>query len=203
MVLIFEVSLASIALLLSVVSFKTMQTIKHLAVGKTFWVPMLLSGVLFFASSIAAILTDFNLAFWPYPIEIISVFRLVALCFLTGGVYAYSRKITSTLAEKFALPSIGEEQVSEEIEPPSIIESLGKKLGKKEPKETKCRHQLGYLQTLPRRSPIPEECLACHQIIDCKFSVEKTTDANHEGFQINPPDEKLETRKKHALSRNK
>ncbi len=202
MVLILEVSLASIALLLSVVSFKTMQAIKHLAVGKTFWVPILLSGILFFASSITAILTD--LTFWPYMIEVTSVFQLLALCFLTGGVYAYSRKITNTLAEKFTLQAIGEEGVSEDVETsPSILESLDNKPAKKETEEMKCRHQLGYLQTLPRRSPIPEECLACHQIIDCKFSGAKTIDAHHEGFQINPADEKPEIRKKHAPAKNK
>ncbi len=197
MVLIFEVSLASIALLLSVVSFRTMQTIKHLAVGKTFWVPMLSSGILFFASSIAAVLADFNLAFWPYPTEVISAFRLFALCSLTAGVYAYSRKITSTLGEKFTLPAISADGVSEEIESPSILESLSNKLVKKETKELKCKHHLGYLQTLSRHSPIPEECLACHQIIDCKFSTAKTKETNHEVFQINPPDEQHEIREKH------
>ncbi len=202
MVLVFEVSLASIALLLSVVSFKTIQTIKHLAIGKTFWVPILLSGILFFASSITAILTD--LTFLPYMIEVTSVLRLLALCFLTGGIYAYSRKITSTLAEKFTLQAIGEEGVSEEIETsPSILESLGNKLVKEETKEMKCKHQLGYLQTVPRRSPIPEECLACHQIIECKFSGAKTTEAKHEGFRINPPNEKPEIRKKHESANSK
>ena len=173
MVLILEVPLASIAIILSVVSWKTLQAIKHLAVGKAFWIPMMLSGIFFFAGSIVAIFSDLGVWFTAST-EVISMSRLLALSCLAGGVYAYSRKITKNLVEKFTLPVLRtEEKLDEEtMTSPSILNQFDEKPPEK---DFDCKHRLGYLRSLPRGTLIPEECEGCHRIIDCKFSLVKET----------------------------
>lgn len=172
MVLILEVPLASIAFVLSVISWRTMRSIKHLSVGKSFWIPVLSSSIFFFAGSIVAILSDLGLSFTAYSAEIVSASRLLALCILVGGVYAYSRKITKNLGEKLTFPAREVEvESNEETETSeSIVERLDEKTIEK---EVECKHQLGYLRSLPRRAHIPEECLGCHRIIECKYSIVK------------------------------
>ena len=173
MVLILEVPLASIAIILSVVSWKTLQAIKHLAVGKAFWIPMMLSGIFFFAGSIVAIFSDLGVWFTAST-EVISMSRLLALSCLAGGVYAYSRKITKNLVEKFTLPVLRTEVILDDetmTSPPILIH-----FDEKPPeKDFDCKHRLGYLRSLPRGTLIPEECEGCHRIIDCKFSLVKET----------------------------
>ena len=174
MVLIFEVSFASVAIILCVVSLRTLRAIKHLSVGKSFWLPILFSGVIFFIESVIAVLSELGFSFSSHTVEIISVSQLVALCFLAGGIYLYSRKITKNLVEKFPLPErTGEIEVETNSEPKpseSVIEQLNEKPVKN---EADCKHQFGYLQTLQKRAHIPEECLDCHRIIECKYSVFK------------------------------
>ncbi len=172
MVLILEVPIASIAIILSAVSLRTLRSIKHLSVGKSFWIPLLLSGILFLVGSIVAILSELGLPFTGYTVEVVSVARLLALCFLVSGVYMYSRKINKNLVEKFLLPARAVEVNNNEEtkSPESIMERLNEKPVEK---EVDCKHQLGYLRTLPRRAHIPEECLGCHRIIECKYSILK------------------------------
>jgi hypothetical protein len=172
MVLILEVPLACIAIVLSGISWRTLRSIKHLSVGKSFWIPVLLSGIFFFAGSILAILSDLGFSFTAHTVEVVSVSRLLALCFLVGGISTYSRKIAKNLGEKLTLPvRTVEVESNEETETSeSIIEQLGEKTVEK---KVDCKHQLGYLRTLPRRAHIPEECLGCHRIIECKYSIVK------------------------------
>ena len=174
MVLIFEVSFASVAIILCVVSLRTLRAIKHLSVGKSFWLPILFSGIIFFIESIIAVFSELGFSFSSHTVEIISIGQLVALCFLAGGIYSYSRKITKNLVEKFPLPErTGELEIEANLEPKSpesVIEQLDEKPVKN---EADCKHQFGYLQTLQRRAHIPEECLDCHRIIECKYSVVK------------------------------
>jgi hypothetical protein len=171
-----EVPLASIAVILSVVSFRTLRAMKHLSVGKSFWFPMLFSGICFFAASITAILNELGLLPISYITEVVSTSRLLAICFLAGGVYTYSRKITKNLLEKLPLPE-GTSEVSlestEETKPPqSIIERLDEKAIDE---EVTCKHELGYLRTLTKLAHIPEECLGCHRVIECKYSISNAT----------------------------
>jgi hypothetical protein len=186
MVLVLEVPLASIAVVLSAVSWKTLQTIKHLGVGKSFWIPVLCSGIFFFAGSIVAVLSDLGLSFTTYTAETIAVSRLLALCFLAGGVYTYSRKITMNLAEKLTPPAEAtEEEPDKEVEASAPITAL---LDKKRPEtEVNCKHQLGYLRTLPRHASIPEECAGCPQIIECKYSVVKKAQENSAACPLQEP----------------
>jgi hypothetical protein len=174
MVLIFEVSFASVAIILCVVSLRTLRAIKHLSVGKSFWLPILFSGIAFFIESVITVLSELGFSFSSYTLEIISLSQLVALCFLVSGIYSYSRKITKNLVEKFPLPERTHELVveanSEPKSPESVIEQLDENQVKN---EADCKHQFGYLQTLQRRAHIPEECLDCHRIIECKYSIVK------------------------------
>jgi len=181
MVLILEVPLASIAIILSVVSWKTLQAIKHLAVGKAFWIPIMLSGIFFFAGSIVAIFSDLGVWFTAST-EVISMSRLLALSCLAGGVYAYSRKITKNLVEKFTIPVLRTEEKLDEdtMTSPSILNQFDEKPPEK---NFDCKHRLGYLRSLPRGTLIPEECEGCHRIIDCKFSLVKETKST----SVTPP----------------
>lgn len=168
MELIIEVPIAAIALVLSVLSYKTLRRIKYLGVGKSFWIPVLLSGIFFLIGSVIAILFDLGVSF-EYIVEVSDVSRLIALCILLGGVSTYSRKITSNLGEKFLLPAEGVN--TEKFEDNEVSESVLDRLEEKEvKKEVECKHSFGYLQTLPKNNSIPDECLGCDKIIECKHS---------------------------------
>ncbi len=107
MVLVLEIAVAAIAVALILLSLKTLQAIKHLGVGKSFWTPVAISGFLFFFGSVVATLFElspstFSLA--DYTGEVVQVSRLLALGILVVGVYSYSRKVTRNLGEKFRVP---------------------------------------------------------------------------------------------------
>jgi hypothetical protein len=168
MVLYLEVPLAGIAIVLSALSWKTLRKIKHLDVGKSFWIPVMLSGIFFFTGSVTAILSDLGYSF-AYSIEFALISRLFGLCLLLGGVYAYSRQISRNLFGEFITPAYqATVEKKAETEPSkSIIEESYEK---KPAEEANCKHKLGYLKTLPRNTPLPKECLSCRKIIECKHS---------------------------------
>ncbi len=168
MELFVEVSLAGIAIVLSILSWKTLRKIKHLDVGKSFWIPVMLSGIFFFAGSVTTILGDLGYSF-AYSIEFASISRLFALCILLGGVYTYSRQISRNLAEKFVI-STHQATVETNAETEPSNSTVEKSYEKKPAEETNCQHELGYLKTLPKNTPIPNECLSCRKIIECKHS---------------------------------
>ena len=114
MALLYEVPLAAIALILTILSYRTLRAIKHLNVGKAFWIPVLMSGIFFFSGSIIAIFSDLGFSF-NFIVEISSVSRLLALCILLSGIYMYSRKITKNLAQTFIFPTeaISKEEAEE------------------------------------------------------------------------------------------
>jgi hypothetical protein len=174
MVLILEVPLAAIALILALVSWKTLRAIKHLDIGRSFWIPMLLSGNFFLAGSFVSILNDLGLSF-AYVVEVASVSRLLALCVLLGGVYMYSRKIMKNLSEKLTLPASAVPPESNREEVPTSGTILERADEKASAKEVDCRYRFGYLQTLPRSASIPDDCLNCHQIIECKHTYLRKT----------------------------
>ena len=168
MVLFLEVPFAIIAIFLSILSWKTFRKIKHFDVGKSFWIPIMLSGIFFFAGSVTAILITLGYSF-VYSIEFASISHLLALCILLGGVYTYSRQISRNLAEKFIIPTYqATVETNGEIEAPKSI--LEKSNEKKPVEEVNCKHELGYLKTLAKNTPIPKECLSCRKIIECKHS---------------------------------
>ncbi|UCB61383.1 MAG: hypothetical protein JSW72_04870 [Candidatus Bathyarchaeota archaeon] len=188
MTLGFEVLFASIAAILTIVSYKTLRAIRHLGVGKSFWMPMCVSSIIFITGSAMAILDEAGFSLPTYQAEVVFATRIVGLIILTCGVYSYSRKVTGSLKEEFSVP----EQLLKErlnvnpidtgnidLETPSPAEDLQEKRTKKTSNEEptqECQHRLGYLQTLPKDASIPNECLGCDRIIECKHSVANVLD---------------------------
>ena len=52
--------------------------------------------------------------------------------------------------------------------------------------ERECPHYVGYLTTLPKGSPFPDECFGCRKVIQC-LRIEPSQVI--ESFYIQPPDE--------------
>jgi uncharacterized membrane protein YedE/YeeE len=101
--LILNITFASVAILLCVLGLSTLKTIRHLNVGKTFWIPVFVSGLLFSIGSITTIFNEVGLSLTSIN-EIGQIAQLIALCFLSGGIYSYSRTIRKNLSEKFIIP---------------------------------------------------------------------------------------------------
>lgn len=167
--LIFDIPLASVAVFLIALSLKTMGAIKHLGVGKSFWVPILSSGIFFFAGSFTAILVDLGFSFLPYALEVMLTCQLIGLCVLLSGVYMYSRKITKTLVEKFTMPIDGK-MPDPETKPQSSPFALERIIKKNSKKANDCNYHFGYLRTVQKDASLPEECLSCNRVIECKHS---------------------------------
>ena len=49
-------------------------------------------------------------------------------------------------------------------------EPLVKPIEKEEKGSSKCPHRFGYLIKLPKNAPIPEECLTCQKLLECRNS---------------------------------
>lgn len=172
MVLILEIVIASTAVALIMLSLKTMQVIRYLGVGKSFWMPVAVSGFLFFFGSIFAILFELNFSLTEFTDEVVQISRLSALCILVGGVYSYSRKVTKNLGEKVTLPEKAvKADYTAEMEAPVVTSPIPMQESSR--RENVCRYQFGYLRTLPMDAPIPDECLSCDRIIECKHSRRK------------------------------
>jgi len=185
---------AAIAVALILLSLKTLQAIRHLGVGKSFWMPVAVSGFLFFFGSVVAILFELNFSLTSYTDEVIQVSRLLALCILVGGVFSYSRRVTKNLGEKFRIPARAvqaDAEVDNEAKvhvsplvpagamaPPaqSIPDRIIQESLKKEAVQ-ECKYSFGYLKTLQRDASIPDECLSCDKIIECKHSQAKTLES--------------------------
>lgn len=184
MIIAFEVVFSSIAVILSLLSFKTFRAISRLGVGKSFWIPVFVSSVLFFVGSLLTIFYEIGFSLGIQTLEVVYISRIFALMWLVFGIYSYSRRVRASLREEFSIP---EQLVNErlkldvsnkeslEMEPPvreKVLFSETRKNSKKELTPI-CKHQLGFLQTLPKNAPIPDECLSCDRIIECKHSLSK------------------------------
>jgi hypothetical protein len=179
----FEVVFAAIAAVLSILSFMTLRAIRHLGVGRPFWIPIFASSILFLIGSTLTILleTGFSL---PRHTEVVQVSRILALCLLAGGVYSYSRRVKGSLNEEFTIPeqlfeerrNVGSpDEDAVESEPPIPEKRVQERNIAQETETTlECKHHLGYLQTLPRNVAIPDECLGCDSVIECRHSLAKT-----------------------------
>lgn len=178
---------ASVAVVLIMLSVKTMQTIKHLRVSRSFWAPVAVAGFLFFFGSMIAILFELNFSLTTYTDEVVQISRLLALSTLVVGVYSYARTVNKNLGRTFR------KKVAEKIEVETVTPSaapvaaiapgpaatpIQERLAiveenlKREASQ-ECKYQLGYLRTLPKHASIPDECLSCNKIIECKHSLVK------------------------------
>jgi hypothetical protein len=201
--LILELGVASVAAILSILSIRTLQAIKHLGLGKSFWIPIAVTGILFSFGSILNILQETIPSYFQLITQtsgIAQALQILALITLLAGIYSYSRKVTKTLAER-PKPTIQEEerdQTAEEdshetkkakktkipVTPaapaapaapeawtlPPIQERIAQEQRLRPTTVHVCQHELGYLKTLPKNTPIPDECLTCNRIVECKHA---------------------------------
>ena len=177
---VFQLLFAAFAAVLSILSLKTWRTIKHLQVGKSFWVPVLASGIIFLTGSLIEILHELDLSLIqmiPMTDELVQMSRIIALCTLVVGVYSYSRQISKNLIETQTAPqrfpkATLQTDAADTRKPPTIQERLDR-----QPPEAVsnrgCQHQFGYLRSLAKDAAIPDECLSCDKIIECKHSLVK------------------------------
>jgi len=113
-ILFSDILFALVATVLGVLGLGTFKAIKHLGIGKSFWVPVFVSGILFVFGSAVRIFHEFAVELgWSltvYTDEIVRVSWLLALCILMGCIYNYSRKVkTAIRASKQAdVPSVAE-----------------------------------------------------------------------------------------------
>lgn len=171
LILILNATIASIASLLCVLSWSTLKTIKHLNLGKSFWIPIFVSGIFFLIGSIITIFNELNLSLTNAS-EIVQIFQFIAICSLSGGIYGYSKSIKKNLSEKIIIPEPISSQNSDleaQIDPPcsldmGIITSNNLRIET----TSECNHHLGYLRTYPISASLPEECLNCDKIMECK-----------------------------------
>jgi hypothetical protein len=188
LILGFEVVFASIAAILGILSFKTLRAISHLGVGKSFWLPVFVSSVIFLAGSVTTILYEAGFSLITQTVEVVQVSRILALCILVCGIYSYSRKVKGSLKEEFSIPAqLFKEQSNLEspdegnlaLQNPATEEIVHEgRIGKGSQNETtpECKHRFGHLRTLPKNASIPDECLGCDRIIECKHSLVETVE---------------------------
>jgi len=173
LILISNITFGLIATLLCVLGLNTLRAIKYLNTGKSFWIPVIASGLLFSISSLITIFNDMGFTFTSIN-EIGQITQLIALSFLSGAVYSYSKTIRKNLSDKYIVPETPSTQNSIVEAPVSAAPSddktaISSNTLRFEP-ASRCNHQLGYLRTLPVNASLPEECLRCDKIIQCKHS---------------------------------
>jgi hypothetical protein len=163
LIIISNIAFGSISATLCVLGWNTLKTIKYLNVGKLFWIPIFLSSLLFAISSLITILNEVVLSL-TIAFEIEQIIQLVALCFLSVGIYSYSKIIRRNIPEKHIISGDFPTQKSEN----SPYVALTNSIDSKKDSSSKCNHQLGYLGTFPINASLPEECLSCNKVMECK-----------------------------------
>lgn len=185
LVLFFDIIFALIAAILGILGLRTFRAIRHLGTGKSFWIPVFVSGAFFLIGSIVTILHDVNFSLTNKTDEVVQISQLLALTFLLGGIFSYSRKVSKSLAGRFTIPEKVPEKVAKEglkmevpvaCAQPPIQERIIQESPKTET-TSECKHQFGYLRTLPRNASIPGECLSCNRIVECKHSLAGTSES--------------------------
>jgi hypothetical protein len=104
--------------------------------------------------------------------EIEQITQLVALCFLSVGIYSYSKIIRRNIPGK----NIFDEDISTQESkktaydaPTSSIDYQTNSSHNFQKRDSPgCNHQLGYLATFPANASLPEECLSCNKVMECK-----------------------------------
>jgi len=169
LILISNVIFALVATLLGILGLRTSKAIRHMGTGKSFWMPVFLSGALFLIGSIVTIFHEVNFSLTTKTDEVVQISQLLALCILLGGVFSYSRKVMKNLAEKLTIPEKVAKE-SPEMEAPVACAHSPIQENPKTETAPECNHQFGHLRTLPRDASIPDECLSCDRIVECKHS---------------------------------
>jgi len=181
LILVSNVIFALVATLLGILALSTLKAIRHLGTGKSFWIPIFVSGAFFLIGSIVTIFHEVNFSLTTKTDEVVQISRLLALCILLGGIYSYSRKVSKDLAEKFTFPEkVAKESLEMEAPVARAHSPIQERIIQENPKTKtapECKHQFGYLRTLPRNASIPDECLSCDRIVECKHSLVNTLES--------------------------
>ena len=100
-IIVLDILFALVAAVLGILGLGTFKSIKHLGIGKSFWVPLFLSGILFVLGSAVRVFHAFAVEYgWlvmTYTDEVIRVSWLLAIGILFGSIYNYSRKVKATI----------------------------------------------------------------------------------------------------------
>ncbi len=101
LIIALDIIFALVAAVLGILGYGTFKSIKHLGIGKSFWMPIFFSGILFVFGSIVRVFHEFAIEYsWSamtYTDEIIRVSWLLAITILFGSIYNYSRKVKKTI----------------------------------------------------------------------------------------------------------
>jgi type VI protein secretion system component VasK len=97
LIIALDIMFALVAAVLGILGHGTFKSIKHLSIGKSFWIPVFVSGILFVFGSVVRIFHEFAVEYsWiamSYTDEIIRISWLLAITILFGSIYNYSRKV--------------------------------------------------------------------------------------------------------------
>ena len=173
LIIISNIAFGLISASLCVLGWNTLRAIKYLNVGKLFWIPLFLSSFLFAISSLITILNDVFLSLL-IAFEIEQITQLTALCFLSVGIYSYSKIIKRNIPEKNIIPEeISTKKSKNTPYSPlttSIYHEKDASNNFQKSGSSECNHQLGYLTIFPADASLPEECLSCNKVMECKQS---------------------------------
>jgi hypothetical protein len=101
LIIALDIMFALVAAVLGILGHGTFKSIKHLGIGKSFWMPVFVSGILFVFGSAVRIFHEFAVEYsWAvmaYTDEIIRISWLLAITILFGSIYNYSRKVKTTI----------------------------------------------------------------------------------------------------------
>ena len=101
LIIALDILFALVAAVLGIMGLGTFKSIKHLGIGKSFWMPIFLSGILFVFGSAVRIFYAFAVEYgWVvmvYTEELIRISWLLGIVILFGSIYSYSRKVKMSI----------------------------------------------------------------------------------------------------------
>jgi hypothetical protein len=184
LILAFDITFAIVAAILSILSWHTLKAIRHLRIGRSFWIPTFLSGAAFLVGSVFAILHEINFPLTTITNEVMRVSQILALCILVGGIYSYSRKVKGSLTKRFSIQEGKDRKnIKTETQEGLIIEVPRERKVPESPKveaASVCKRQFGYLRMLPIGAVVPNECLNCSRLMECRYSLPEVAQAQKE-----------------------
>ena len=96
-----DIMFASIAAILGILAYGTYKSVQHLNAGKSFWIPMLISGIFFIFGSAVSIFHQFAVEYgWivmTFTDEIIRISWFIAITVMFTSIYSYARNVKTTI----------------------------------------------------------------------------------------------------------
>jgi hypothetical protein len=106
--------------------------------------------------------------------EIEQIIQLIALCLLSVGLFSYSKIIKKNMPGQNIIPEELPTQKNKNSPYSPLTTSIyqGKDVSNDFQKtaSSECNHEVGYLATFPSNASLPEECMNCKKLIECKQS---------------------------------